>query len=193
MSEEIPPTETADPKTEEEIVLEQPVTPAPPTASTAAGTTDSILSTLEQRAQRRGCGVLVLSTVLGAVLGAVIALIALAVINGGTLDYNTSQTRRDISTAQEIQSNLSTQLESLSGQLEGVNDRLDSVTAQGTESAQGLSQLQTDVTQIEADFEGVIEASKAVDEFLVAFRAMLEALPDGATAVEPTPTPDSTP
>jgi hypothetical protein len=97
-------------------------------------------------------------------------------------------------------------LETLSGQLEEVNGRLDTLTTQGTESAQSLttvqadiSQLQADITQIEADFGQVIEASQAVDEFLVAFRAMLEALPDGATvggeetAVEPTPTPVSPP
>ena len=200
MTEEMTSIETTGPKPEEEIILEQPAAPAP------AAAPESIISTLERRAQRRGCGVLVLSTVLGAVLGAVIALALLAAVNGGTLAYNTGQIRRDMATAQEVQSNLSSQLESLSGQLTEVNGRLDTLTSQGSQSAQNLttaqeniSQLQADVGQIEADFDQVIEASQAVDEFLVAFRAMLEALPPGAavgsgeTALEPTPTPGSTP
>lgn len=194
MSEEITATETAEsPKPEEEITLEQPAQTSPAPAS------ESIISTLERRAQRRGCGVLVLGALLGAVLGAVLALAALAAINGGTLTYNTGQIRRDMATAQEIQSNLSTQLESVSGQLEEVNGRLESLTSQSSESSQGLTtaeenigQLQTDVGQIEADFGQVIEASQAVDEFLAAFRVMLEALPE-STAVGPTLIPTSTP
>ena len=198
MSEEIISTETVEEndKPEDEIVLEQPSTPSPENSNP-----DSIVSTLERRAQRRGCGVLVLSSILGAVLGAVVALAVLAAINGGTLAYNTNQIRNDITTAQEIQSGLSTQMEGLSEQLTEVNGRLDSLTSQSTESSQSLTtaqenigQLQTDVDQIEADFEQVIEASKAVDEFLAAFRVMLEALPesttagDGEAAVAPTPT-----
>ena len=195
MNEEITQTETAEPKPEEEIVIEPAADTPTSTSAAATSAPESIISTLERRAQRRGCGVLVLSTVLGAVLGAVIALAVLAAVNGGTLAYNTSQIRRDITTAQEVQSNLSSQLENLSGQLEEANSRLDTLTTQGDESAQGLvtaqeniSQLQADVTQIEAEFDQVITASQAVDEFLVAVRAMLEALPDEAT-VEPTPTP----
>lgn len=188
-------TETAE-SGKEEIVIEQPTAP---TAPAATANSDSIVSTLERRAQRRGCGVLVMGAILGAVLGAALALAALAAINGGTLSYNTSQIRRDITTAQEIQSNLSTQLESVSGQLEEVNGRLDTLTTQSTASAQSLTtvsenigQLQSDVDQIEADFEQVIEASKAVDEFLAAFRVMLEALPAEAGA-EPTATPAPSP
>jgi septal ring factor EnvC (AmiA/AmiB activator) len=194
MSEETTQTETAEPKPEAEIMIE-PAADLPASASPAATTApESIISTLEQRAQRRGCGVLILSTILGAVLGAVIALAVLAAVNGGTLAYNTSQIRRDITTAQEVQSNLSSQLENLSGQLEEVNGRLAALTTQGDQSAQSLttaqeniSQLQADISQIETDFDQVIAASQAVDEFLVAVRAMLAALPDGAT-IEPTPT-----
>ena len=202
MTEERTQTEAAEAnKSEEEIIIEPPTTsPAP--SPTSTNNPESIISTLEQRAQRRGCGVLVFSSILGAVLGAVIALAVLAAVNGGTLAYNTSQIRRDFVTAQEIQSNLSTQLEDLSAQLTEINGRLETLASQSTESSQNLttaqeniSQLQTDVEQIETHFEQVIEASKAVDEFLSAFRVMLEALPDeatvgtGETAVQPTPTP----
>jgi chromosome segregation ATPase len=138
---------------------------------------------------------LVLGSILGALLGAVIALGALSAINGGTLAYNTGQIRRDIATAQEVQSNLSSQLEEISGQLTEVNGRLDALATQSDDATQNLAaaqenitQLQNDVGQIESDFATVIEASQAVDEFLVAFRVMLQALPEGTT-VEPTATP----
>ena len=205
MTEERTQTETADSKPEEEVILEQPTPPTNMPTNTASNP-DSILSTLERRAQRRGCGVLVLSSILGGVLGAIITLMLLATINGGTLAYNTDQIRSDITTAQEVQSRLTTELEGLREQLTEANGRLETLTSQSSESSQGLTaaqenigQLQTDVAQIETDFEQVIEASKAVDEFLTAFRVMLEALPDsdvsdgGETAVQPIPTPTASP
>lgn len=181
----------------ETTATQTPTAGTPPLAETPSTVVAPAADTAlyERRAQRRGCGVLVLSSILGALLGAVIALGALSAINGGTLAYNTGQIRRDIVTAQEVQSNLSSQLEEISGQLAEVNSQLDALTTQGNNATQTLSaaqenisQLQSDVSQIEADFATVIEASQAVDEFLAAFRVMLEALPPG-TAVVPTATP----
>jgi uncharacterized protein HemX len=216
MTEETTQTETAESKPSESARTEpartesartdQPRPQPTPTNSPATNRSSqpTIVADLERRAQRRGCGVLVLSSILGGVIGVAATLAILFAMNG-TLAFNTADLRREMDAAQQAQSNLSTQLETLSGQLTEAQTQLTTLATQEAESGQSIgtaradiTALQEDVVQIESNFETVIEASKAVDEFLVAFRAMLEALPTGATvggdvgsetAVEPTPTP----
>jgi competence ComEA-like helix-hairpin-helix protein len=158
-------------------------------------------------AARRDWTALVGMTMLGAFLGAMLALLALAGMNEGTLALNERAQVLDLTSRNEALSSradaLQTEVDSLRARLsvlEGLTTRLDDAEAALTEMTTALDAVETDVAALDvraealsADVAQVRVAAERFDGFIQGLQALLS---DLAAAPQPTstaPPPTRTP
>ena len=200
---ETPTTQEA-PSSPDETPPDEPLPPPPTTSPPNVRDSQS-----ERRAQRRGCGVLVISVLLGTILGAAIPLVTLFILNGGTLTFarNNDQIQRDIINIQATQESLDGQLQTLNSgiatidsQATRIDDFISAIATQQGRIALDLSETQGNVTNnqerltavsdqiatAEANFESVVQAANTFDTFVTGLQELMGTLPQAASM---TPTP----
>lgn len=159
---------------------------------------------------RRSCLFLVLGAILGAISGAALTLAILAVLNGGTLFFAQAdaQLRRDLNDARQAHTDLSDEINTLTGQLGAVATRAGETALRQAEIDETIDGIERDVAGTQADVDAleqtagelderlsnVAEAAETFETFLNGMRNLLvdlQGLPPTATATA-TPTPLAT-
>ena len=202
----VPETEVEVEESEPVIVNEapepEPARPTPPPAAPAA-----------PRSQSRGCLFLILGTILGAVTGALLTLATLAALNGGTLFFaqTDAQLQRDLDDARQSQTDLASEVNTLTGQLSAMATRAgETAVRQGqmdevisdiegnvTDTQVDLSTLEATAAELDERLSTVAESAETFDTFLDTLRDLLvdlQGLPPTPTATPtlPSPTPLTT-
>jgi competence ComEA-like helix-hairpin-helix protein len=186
-----------------------PATPEPRPVAFAAPA-----AALEPPPARRDWTGLMAMSLLGAFLGAVLALLAVAGLNGGTLQLNERQDVLALSAALEQARDRATALESETdalrarlAALEGLSNRVGAVEAEVEQASVALDSLETEAaalgertTAVEGQVSVIRTAVERFDAFLAGLRALLaEAVPEddaspasSVTATATAPTPSAT-
>lgn len=159
----------------------------------------------EARAQRRGCLTALVGATFGAILGAVLTLAILAAVNGGTINYasSDSQLRQQLDT--EIISRttelnqLATRVSLAATQEAAANQSLEADFAAADEAInEALDANEMIVSNLEQRLEDVAGAADTFTDFLAGLRLLLDDLDEGAATptpapaeatISPTPTP----
>jgi uncharacterized protein YoxC len=162
----------------EAVETDEGVEPQPfaPHGLEGAAPPPSPVADRDRQAQRRGCIVLLLGTILGAIAGTALTLAILATLNNGGLSFTQadSRLRSDLDDVNQARESLTNQLNSLEAQLAALATRTDELTQQQAEADSSLSDVQRAITRIQTDIAQLDETADQLDERITTVAAAAE-------------------